>query len=168
MSETHNFQRSLQESHNIESRLDPCFAACFPNTTHRKENDKQAQARSIDWWFTHNDFGDTFSVEVKTRKPPYYGDMLLEIWSSVEHSSPGWICKEQSCDWFLYILLELKEAYKFTGADLSAAWAANSTEWTACMQVVRAKNQGYTTESRAIPLGIFRKAVPSFEVITWK
>lgn len=94
--------------------------------------------------------GKILRIDEKIRRTDY-GDILLEFLSSEERKTPGWIEKPLNCDFIAYAVIPRRKCYLLPFETLRKAWARKKGEWLAG-KIVRAKNEGYTTCSVAIPI----------------
>lgn len=88
-----------------------------------------------------------------------YGDILLEYWSSKEHTSPGWVCKPLLCDFIAYAIIPRGMCYLLPVLPLQSAWRAHAENWISTYPRVEAKNKGYTTVSVAVPTKVLFAAI---------
>ncbi len=88
-----------------------------------------------------------------------YEDIALEVWSSEEHKTPGWVCKPIRADYIAYAIAPLGKCYLLPVIQLQSAWVKNRHEWLSKFRQIRAKNNGYTTVSVGIPVNVLMSAI---------
>ena len=101
--------------------------------------------------------GATITFEEKKRRVDY-GDILLEIWSVWEERKLGWLYTSHA-DYISYFIPSSQKLYILPLLLLRKAWARNQKQWTDQYRELRAKNEGYTTLSRAIPTRVLLPAI---------
>jgi len=88
-----------------------------------------------------------------------YDDILLEYWSSFEHKTKGWVCKNLRCDYIAYLIAPLGICYMLPTIQLQNSWSKYGEEWKKDYFNPKAKNKGYTTYSVAVPANVVFKAL---------
>lgn len=68
-------------------------------------------------------------------------NMFIEYWSDWENKVPGWINKPLRCDYIVYAILALGEAYFFKPLPLQRAWVNNRERWIETYHEKRISNQ---------------------------
>ncbi len=127
--------------------------------------DGWAQRGGIDRVLTLSS-GKTLQVDEKVREKDW-PDILLEYWSSVEHEKPGWVAKNLSCDFIAYAFVPSRTCYLIPFQTLRRSWRKNRKDWVKRYQKVDAPNQGYTTRSVAVPIGVLMKSLSDAMIISW-
>ncbi len=172
----HTFSESLAVSKAMEDApwWPKVYANAFPGFVSMVSvrSDGWAQRGGIDRVITLKS-GRTVTVDEKVRSQSY-GDILLERWSSRERKSEGWIQKDLACDFIAYAFIPDERCYLFPFLPLRAAWLANGRDWIAQAEsgadgfrVILARNEGYTTESIAVPIPELLAAVHRAQVVDW-
>lgn len=165
----HNFKDSLATSH-AASDLPfwrECYLQAFPTMRamidHREDGFHQRQGvdRSI---VLANSKQILIDEKVRGRNKKtnrVYPDIALEYLSSVEHSTPGWVCKSLMCDYIAYAIAPLGRCYLLPVNQLQSAWKVNRDEWMARSDTkqIDAQNNGYRTRSLCIPVGVLFTAL---------
>lgn len=112
-------------------------------------------------------------IDEKVRKNKYE-DILLEIWSSKQHQTHGWINKNLSCDYIAYAMIPTETVYLLPWLELQRAWRSNRLWWQVLarqkrngFREVKAENFGYTTHSICVPITILLEAIKSACVISF-
>lgn len=95
--------------------------------------------------------GANITLDEKLRYAPYQ-DVLLEYWAVKEKGVPGWVCLDLACDFISYANLPLGVCYLLPFPLLRRAWQNHGEDWKKQYRIVTAKNQGYTSESVAVPI----------------
>lgn len=102
--------------------------------------------------------GKTLNIDEKTRKKSWT-DVLLEKWSSIEHKRPGWIEKDLACDYIAYAFLPGQVCYMLPFIQLRRAWIKHGVKWERDYGTIKARNEGYTTVSVPVPIGVLLQAM---------
>ena len=172
----HAFDRSLALSHEQEaaSWWEPVYRQAFPGFACMVSvrEDGWAQRGGIDRVITLKS-GRTVTVDEKVRAKSY-GDILLERWSSRERKTPGWAQKDLACDHIAYAFVPDRRCYLLPALTLRAAWIRNGRDWISAAETesdgfrtMLAKNEGYTTESVAVPIPALLSAMQDAQVVEW-
>lgn len=172
----HAFGRSLALSQEHESApwWEPVYRQAFPGFACMVSvrEDGWAQRGGIDRVITLKS-GRTVTVDEKVRAKSY-GDILLERWSSRERKTPGWAQKDLACDYIAYAFVPDRRCYLLPALTLRAAWLKNGRRWiedaqaeTNGFRTVLAKNEGYTTESVAVPITALLEAMQDAQTVEW-
>ena len=100
-----------------------------------------------------------YYIEEKIRKT-YYNDFFLEYWSSLEKLQPGWIAKDQICDYISYICIENQTVELLPFPLLKDAWGRKGESWKLTYPVKNIINAGefsnYTTVGVCVPKEVVR------------
>lgn len=74
-----------------------------------------------------------WTLDFKARFPLESGDVpsdiLIEEYSCVERSTPGWITKELTCDFILYIILGRGRAFLMPTKTIQRKWREHGDKW---------------------------------------
>jgi len=107
-------------------------------------------------------------VDEKVRSHDW-GDILLERWSDKARKVPGWMQKNQACDYIAYAFAPTGVCYLLPFLQLRAAWVKHGLDWIARAEseleenrgwrVVPAENKTYVTESIAVPTAVLLSAL---------
>lgn len=164
---THDFGRSLAVSRaqaNLPLWREVYDQAFGPNPAMAYvANDGWAQRGGIDRIVTCAS-GKTLSIDEKVRTIDY-GDILLEVWSSVEDRIPGWVAKDLACDFVAYAILPTNTCYLLPFAMLRRAWKQNRIRWWASGRRISADNGRYHTISLAMPTSEVMSAISAAAVV---
>lgn len=141
------------------------YTRAFPTyESHTVVTDVVRQKQGIDH-VVHLAGGVDLNVDVKTREE-WYGDVLLEVWSSKEHRNPGWLRKPLNMHYIAYAIPKRQIAYLLPFQLLRTAYERNKHRWAAAcddpssgIREVHAKNEGYTTVSVAVPIHEVQRAI---------
>lgn len=172
----HNFAASLALSKEQEDApwWREVYSRAFPgfNGMMSVRDDGWAQRGGIDRVVTLKS-GKTITIDEKVRSKSY-GDILLERWSGREKKTPGWIQKDLACDFIAYAFIPDKRCYLLPFLPLRTAWLQCGRDWIDRAEAgengfrkVLAINDGYTTESIAIPIPELLGAVHRAQVVDW-
>lgn len=172
----HRFQDSLKKSQDYADApwWEPVYREAFPDLEHMQNvrNDGMAQRFGIDRRLTLTN-GKQFLVDEKVREKAW-PDFALEVLSSREHDTPGWIRKPLECDFIAYAFIPTETCYLLPFPALQRAWARNWEIWTFNadrgldgFHRIEAKNPGYTTVSCAVPIPVALDAIKDALVISW-
>lgn len=172
----HNFHESLEKSHAQENApfWREVYSRAFPGLASlvSVRKDGWAQRGGIDRVITLAS-GRVVTVDEKVRSKSY-GDIILERWSSRERKVPGWVQKDLACDYIAYAFIPDARCYLLPFLSLRAAWLKNGREWIdwaksneGGYRIVLAKNEGYTTESIAIPIPDLLSALQQAQIVEW-
>ncbi len=173
----HNFKASLAKSHAYEDApwwrevYSQAFAglAAMVNT----RDDGWAQRAGIDRVVTLKS-GRTFTVDEKVREKDW-PDVILERWSDTRRQTPGWIQKPLAIDYLAYAFVPSQTCLLFPFPLLQRAWRQNGREWidlaerdSSGYRVVNAQNEGWVTQSIAVPREDLLSAIRGAMVLSWK
>ena len=172
----HNFKKSLAKSQAQEDApfWVPVYKKAFPGAVSfvSVRSDGWAQRGGIDRVITLKS-GQTLNVDEKVRYKSY-GDIILERWSSRERQTPGWVQKDLACDFIAYAFVPDEKCYLLPFLSLRAAWIQNGRQWVDWAEkneggykVVLASNEGYTTESIAVPIPDLMSAIQQAQIVDW-
>lgn len=172
----HEFKSSLKLSQEFEDKdwWELVYKEAFPgfHSMMSVRKDGWAQRGGIDRVIQLSS-GKTYTVDEKVRLTSY-GDILLERWSSKEKQTPGWVQKSLACDFIAYAFVPDEKVYVLPFNSLQRAWIENGKQWIDLatsqsdgFKVVLAKNQGYTTESIAVPIPTLLSAVAQAQIVKW-
>lgn len=176
MTGVHAFAESLAASH---AQADApwwgeVYESAFPGLLSMSSvrNDGWAQRAGIDRVLVLSS-GKVLTVDEKVRAKDY-GDILLEIWSSEKHQTPGWVRKDLACDFIAYAFVPSRRCYLLPFPALYRAWKIHAQDWWPKAQEsrggfrrVEAKNEGYTTVSVAVPTDTLLSAMGKAMVVEW-
>lgn len=124
-----------------------------------------AQLAGIDRLIDLRD-GTSLKVDEKSRRQSW-SDVLLEVWSSEERKTPGWMEKDLSIDYLAYAFIPDRTCYLLPYQSLRRAWIQHRDEWIERYRPVRAKNPGYTTVSVAVPISVLLEAIKNAMIVYW-
>lgn len=156
---THNFASQLEYSllKGEDIFFDMFYHRTFPNLLSvRFVENLPTQKKGIDKILTFNNGIEVWVDEKKRKKD--YGDILLEIWSVWEQKKLGWLYTSQS-DYIVYAVMTNMKVYLLPTFLLRQAWITNKDSWLKTYKWIDAKNVGYTTKSKAIPVNILLPAI---------
>jgi len=126
------------------------YKNAFPTFVERLPvSDLKLQKRGVDATLVMRG-GKTVLVDEKIRRS-VYSDILLEYWSNEEKRVPGWIAKDQLCDYLAYAFEPTRRCYILPFLQLRKCWWDNRHSWVKEHRVIHAQNPGYTTVCVAIP-----------------
>ena len=165
----HDFKESLARSHSYENAtwwID-VYRQAFPNleAAVSVRNDGWAQRAGIDRVLTLRS-GKTQTVDEKVREKDW-PDVLLERWSNKDKRTPGWIQQELACDFIAYAYVPSRTCLLFPFPTLRRAWLKHGRAWVETHQIVHAQNNGYVTESVAVPRAELFDALRDAMEIKW-
>lgn len=159
MGKVHDFDINLFYSLDPEESdyLDSVYKQIFPGLKDIEfMKTREEQRKGIDKKL-HFENGATITFEEKKRRVAY-DDILLEIWSVSEKRIEGWLYTSHA-DYISYFIPSSQKLYILPLLLLRKAWARNQEQWTDQYRELRAKNEGYTTLSRAIPTRVLLPAI---------
>lgn len=177
MSRVHNFKEDLEKSQANQdaSWWWDIYQDRFPNLMAALpiKQDGWAQRGGVDRILVLAD-GNVLYVDEKVRQTKY-PDFLLEYCSSKERGTLGWVEKDLCCDFIAYVFLPTKELYLLPFQPLKMAWRANREKWISkarsttdnSYRIVEAVNDGYTTQSVAVPTGAVWEAIKDSLKVNW-
>lgn len=172
----HNFHDSLAKSHVQENAAwwPQVYQRAFPGylSAVSVRRDGWAQRGGIDRVVTLKS-GKTVHIDEKVRDKDW-PDIALERWSDRDRKKPGWIQKDLACDFIAYAFVPSQRCYLLPFLTLRRTWQIEGRRWCEMAErnlggfhIVLAENEGYTTESIAVPseilLGSLRQAI----VVDW-
>ena len=155
----HKFDEELEYSLDAEESkyLDSVYKQTFPELKDIEFMEtREEQRKGIDKKLYFEN-GATITFEEKKRRVAY-GDILLEIWSVWEKRIEGWLYTSQA-DYISYFIPSSQKLYILPLLLIRKAWTRNQEQWTDQYRELRAKNEGYTTLSRAIPTRVLLPAI---------
>lgn len=172
----HNFATSLALSKEQEDSpwWMEIYARAFPGymAAVSVRNDGWAQRGGIDRVVTLKS-GKTVTVDEKVRLQDW-PDIALERWSDKARRVPGWVQKDLACDFIAYAFVPSQRCYLFPFLTLRRAWNLEGKRWCELAEaeqggfhVILAKNEGYVTESIAVPIEILLASIRQAMVIDW-
>lgn len=109
-----------------------------------------------------------------------YGDIILERWSDRERLKPGWVQRaDLACDFIAYAIAPTEMCYLLPFHLLRSAWRQFGPQWCKWAEanngkgsygfrVVCARNNGYTTESIAVPTDTLFSCIERAMKISWQ
>lgn len=170
MATVHNFADSLARAQSYADAAwwRDIYRAAFGDKVKAAiviREDGWAQRGGVDRVLTLSS-GQTFYVDEKVREEDW-SDILLEYWSDREAEKPGWIEKDLACDFIAYAFLPSRTCYLLSFPALRSAWKKNCETWKREFHHVEARNDGYTTESIAIPIDVLLRAMSDAMTVKW-
>ncbi len=163
----HNFDAQLQWSQvsGDDPFWDDVYSKAFPDMVSHMAcvGDTQSQRLGVDR-IIHLASGKTLSIDEKKRRKDR-NDILLEFLSNDVTGAPGWIEKQLQIDYLAYAFMPSKRCYLFPWQMLRRAWLQFGNEWKRKFMIPPAKNDGYSTHSVAVPIGVLRAKVNSAHII---
>ena len=106
-------------------------------------------------------------VDEKVRRKDY-GDILLEVWSDRARRRPGWLANPRSeSDWIAYLFEPSGRLYLLPMGALKRAWHRRCGQWRDRYGWVKARNEGYTTWSVPVPIGILLDEIRDVLLVRW-
>ena len=177
MSKVHDFRRSLSRSHALADAAwwETVYRKAFPGfmAMVSVRNDGWAQRGGIDRVITLRE-GRTILIDEKVREKDW-PDILLERWSDRNRRIPGWIQKDLACEFIAYAFLPSRRCYLLPFLILRKSWIDHGKRWIARaydntdrqFQVIHAVNNGYTTESIAIPIEMLLQSMTESMCVSW-
>lgn len=163
----HKFREQLQwgEAQSYESFWDAVYKKAFPTMVNHMQclGASSSQRMGIDR-VIHLNNGKTLYIEEKKRRE-VYPDILLEYVSVDKTGAPGWMEKDMLVDYLAYAFMPTKRCHLYPFPILRRAWIEHRDDWISRFRTVKAENEGYTTLSVAVPIGVLRMAVSSASVI---
>jgi hypothetical protein len=165
----YDFQASLKKSKVMENAewWEPVYRHAFPGffSMMSVKEDGWAQRGGIDRVITLRS-GKIITVDEKIRYA-VYPDILLERWSNEEKRIPGWIQKNQACDYIAYAFALTGKCYLLPFLQLRKAWRTYGDEWIHKYKRIEAKNINYTTVSVGVPTDVLLKAMSDIVCVNW-
>lgn len=172
----HSFATSLALSHEHEEApwWAEIYARAFPGhlSAVSVRNDGWAQRGGIDRVVTLRS-GKTVTIDEKVRLQEW-PDIALERWSDRKRKTPGWVQKDLACDFIAYAFVPSQKCYLLPFLTLRRAWVLEGRNWCDLAEsdrggfrVVLAENDGYVTESIAVPIEILLATIRQAMVIQW-
>ncbi|GAI98966.1 hypothetical protein ES703_75949 [subsurface metagenome] len=155
----HEFNKDLLYSLEPEESkyLDSVYKQIFPELTDIEFIETRGgQRKGIDKRLYFEN-GAIITFEEKKRRVDY-GDILLEIWSVWEKRILGWLYTSHA-DYISYFIPSTQKLYILPLLLIRKAWTQNQEQWTDQYRELQAKNKGYTTISRAIPINVLLSAM---------
>lgn len=162
----HDFDERLAWS--LRSGDEPFWEAvyfkAFPNmVSWNLCNDIRHQRMGIDRVLSLSN-GRKLYIDEKKRSR-VYNDILLEYISVDTTGAPGWMEKDLAIDYLAYAFMPIRRCYLFPWEMLRRAWLHFRDTWKAEYKSVPGYNEGYTTWSVAVPIGVLTKAVSVAAII---
>lgn len=166
---THDFRRSLEMS-NAQADApwwEPVYRKAFPgfNSMMSVRQDGWAQRGGIDRVVVLRS-GKTLTVDEKVRAENW-PDILLERWSDRDRKSPGWVQKDLACDYIAYAFIPSQTCHLLPFLQLRRAWLQHGARWIESCPTIEAKNNGYVTESIAVPVPELMGALMGAMTVNW-
>lgn len=170
----HDFNRSLAASHAQADApwWEAVYREAFPTlkTTVNVRDDGWAQRGGIDRLVVLGD-GTVLKVDEKVRSRDW-PDIALERWSDRDRRIAGWMQKRLTCDFVAYAFVPSGTCYLLPFQTLMRAWQTDGRAWIHKAEqgrdgfrCVLAQNNGYTTESVAVPIPVLLDAIRDAMVI---
>jgi len=177
--EIHDFHECLKRSHEYEDMpwweevYKKAFAGFKSMTSVRQ--DGWAQRGGIDRIIVLAS-GKVLKVDEKVREKNY-GDILLERWSDMRRQTPGWVQKDLACDYIAYAVAPKKTCFLLPFQQLRMAWLNHGRGWIIRAEstddldldyrMIEAKNNGYVTQSVAVPIKTLYDCIGEAMRIEW-
>lgn len=172
----HSFARSLALSHEHEDApwWPEVYARAFPGhlSAVSIRQDGWGQRGGIDRAITLKS-GKTVWIDEKVRLKDW-PDIALERWSDRERKRPGWIQKDLACDFIAYAFVPSQRCYLLPFQTLRRAWLLEGRRWcemaeenSSGFHIILAENEGYVTESVAVPIEVLLASIRQSMVIFW-
>lgn len=172
----HSFATSLalSKEHEDSPWWHEIYSRAFPGhlSSVSVRNDGWAQRGGIDRVITLKS-GKTVTIDEKVRLQDW-PDIALERWSDRARKTPGWVQKDLACDFIAYAFVPSQRCYLFPFLTLRRAWALEGKRWCDLAEakqggfgVVLSDNDGYVTESIAVPTEVLLSAIRQAIVISW-
>lgn len=165
----HDFHTCLERSFSYAdaSWWEEVYKSAFPDFAGMVSvrADGWAQRGGIDRVITMHS-GKTITVDEKVREIKY-PDIILEIWSDKERKVKGWIQKDLACDYIAYAFAPTRECYLLPFLMLRKTWRDNGRAWISEYRRVLAQNNGYVTESLAVPTSVLLTEVSNSMRVVW-
>lgn len=169
MTKVHDFQESLQKSKDREDSpfWFEIYKHYFPNLAVEVPvtEDCPAQRAGVDRSLVLTN-STVIRIEEKVRQKKY-DDILLEYLSSKELGTEGWMEKDLSCQFLVYIIVPSRKCYLLPNQLLRRAWRENKIVWISRYRRIEARNNGYTTVSVAVPIEEIERAIVEAMLVTW-
>lgn len=147
------------------------YRKAFPNmaTLVDVRPDGWAQRGGIDRQIVLTD-GTVIKVDEKVRREAY-DDFALEYWSDVDRQTPGWICKDLTCDFIAYAFVPTQTCYLLPFQLLRRCFRENWPEWKLKYKPRTSHNETegrkWTTKFIPVPIPVVLDAIRDCMVIKW-
>lgn len=165
----HDFDKSLEMSaaQSEAPWWEPVYRSAFHNFACMTyvRRDGWAQRGGVDRVITLES-GKTLSVDEKVRSVDY-PDILLEFWSDKARKVPGWVAKDLACDFIAYAFIPSQTCHLLPFLTLRRAWQVNGRDWVKRYGTKIAHNNGWLTESVAVPTDVLLGALADAMTVTW-
>lgn len=158
---THDFNEQLDWSQRCgdEPFWDAVYRKAFPNLVNHMagSGNHDSQRRGVDriLWLSN---GQPVYIDEKKRRL-VREDICLEYVSVDTRNEPGWIKKPLAIDFLAYAFMPSQTVYLLPWQPLRRAWEENEQTWIQWAKSrhngfshVEARNDGYTTQSVAVPI----------------
>jgi len=133
--------------------------------------DKRTQLLGVDK-ILYLDNGCTYYIQEKCRPYKWYDDILLEYISNDRTMSPGWMEKDQLCNYLFYLVKYISQVYWFKWLPLKQLWDTNRDKWISYGEQrlygfsrISAPNPDYNTISVGVPPDILLNNIPKSGVV---
>ena len=161
MTVVHDFATSLARSHRQadDDWWLAIYRKAFPGVLSAVsiKKDGWAQRGGVDRIITLSS-GRIIEIDEKVREKDW-DDIALERWSDRDRKTPGWVQKQLKCEFIAYAFLPSRTCYLFPTLTLQRAWKLFGPDWIRDYPSVKAFNDGYVTESVAVPIDVLRNAM---------
>ncbi|GAI96733.1 unnamed protein product, partial [marine sediment metagenome] len=166
MVKIHEFEPNLLYSLETEESeyLDSVYRQIFPELKDIELIETRGEQREGIDKRLYFENGAIITLEEKKRRVDY-GDILLEIWSVWERRILGWLYTSHT-DYISYFIPSSPKLYILPLLLVRKAWARNQELWTDQYREIQAKNEGYTTISRAILTNVLLSAIQRAHAFT--
>lgn len=172
----HDFHQSVDLSRQYASApwWEKVYKRAFPSFASMiyVNDDGWAQRGGIDRVVTLKS-GKTLYVDEKVRTEDW-PDFLLERWSDKDRQTPGWAKKDLACDYIAYAFIPSATCYLLPFQQVRLAVSTYGQQWLKKAEakyygyrVVEAKNNGYITESIAVPREVLLDALLDVMTVHW-
>lgn len=187
----HVFSESLERSHTYADApwWRDVYSQAFPGFSDMRcmRGDSTAQRDGIDRQVFLRDSRKPIQVDEKVRLEDW-DDIALERWSDRERHTKGWVQKRLECDFIAYAFVPSRRCYLLPFQTLHKAWRLNGPAWIEAADegapfpkppsgvhhgrngfcLVWAENEGYTTESVAVPIPVLMVALTDAMLVRWE
>lgn len=172
----HNFQESLELSASYADApwWEEVYRKAFPDFCSMQyvREDGWSQRGGIDRVVTLKS-GKAFWVDEKVRTEDW-PDFLLERYSDKERKREGWAKKDLACDYIAYAFVPSATCYLLPFQQVRLAvstygpiWLRKAETKASGYRIVNAQNNGYITESIAVPRDVLLDALIDVMTIHW-
>jgi hypothetical protein len=117
--------------------------------------------------------GKVFWIDEKVRTEDW-PDFLLERYSDQQRKTDGWAKKDLACDYIAYAFIPSSTCYLLPFQQVRLAVATYGQQWLRAAEekrpgyrIIEAQNNGYITESIAVPREVLLDALVDVMTIHW-